>query len=84
MVRETERLTPVAASIKAKISEKFAPIRHLEIIDESHKHAGHAGMKGAQRHEETHFKVVVVSDCFEGKMLIERHRAINECLEFEL
>jgi stress-induced morphogen len=57
---------------------------HLEIIDESHKHAGHAAMKDYMRSGETHFKVVVVSDDFEGKMLIDRHRLVNDILDEEL
>ena len=53
---------------------------HLEIIDESHKHAGHAAMSSHGRASETHFKVVIVSDAFEGKQLIERHREVNNLL----
>ncbi len=56
----------------------------MEIIDESHKHAGHAAMKDHGRNGETHFKVIVISDEFEGKLLIDRHRIINECLSQEL
>ena len=69
----------VASQIEAKLRERFSPA-HLEIVDESHKHAGHAAMKEHGRSGETHFKVKVVSDAFEGKMLIDRHRAVNECL----
>jgi len=46
---------------------------HLEIIDESGQHAGTA--------QETHFKVVVVSDRFEGQMLIKRHRMTQDPLK---
>ena len=41
-------------------------------------------MQGAARRSETHFKVVIVSEAFEGKPLIDRHRAVNECLREEL
>ncbi len=77
----------VAAAIRAKLEAGFSPV-FLEIIDESHKHAGHAhaaerpGRAGAAG--ETHFKVKVVSPAFEGKSRIERHRAINALLAAEL
>ena len=77
----------VAAAIRAKLEAGFSPVS-LEIIDESHKHAGHAhaterpGRAGAAG--ETHFKVKVVSPAFEGKSRIERHRAINALLAAEL
>lgn len=66
-----------------KLSECFEP-SHLEIIDESYKHAGHSAMQAHTRSGETHFKVVVVSDAFDKKLPIDRHRAINECLKEEL
>lgn len=66
-----------------KLSEKFSP-SHLEIIDESHKHASHKAMQEHTRSNETHFKVIVVSNQFEPMKPIERHRAINELLADEL
>ena len=47
------------------------------MINES---SGHNVPKGS----ETHFKVVVVSDSFDGQMLIARHRMVNEILADEL
>lgn len=41
-------------------------------------------MRGASRTAETHFKVIIVSDAFEGKAPIDKHRAVNECLDQEL
>ena len=41
-------------------------------------------MQDATRKTETHFKVVIVSEAFEGKSLIDRHRAVNECLALEI
>ena len=57
---------------------------HLEIEDESHKHSGHAGLSEATRQGETHFKVTIVSEAFDGLSLIDRHRAVNACLQKEL
>nr|WP_163930704.1 BolA family protein [Paraferrimonas sp. SM1919] len=52
-------------------------IAHLEVINESHMHASSADGN-------SHFKVIVVSDDFEGKRLLARHRIINELLKDEL
>ncbi len=77
----------VAAAMAAKMQAAFSPVL-LEIIDESHKHAGHAhavtrpGRAGEAG--ETHFKVKVVSAAFEGKSRVERHRAVNAALAQEL
>ena len=72
---------PVAAAITSKLALAFGPLHHFALVDESYKHAGHSGMEGAHRKTETHFKVTIVSEAFEGKSLIARHRAVNECLE---
>ncbi len=49
---------------------------HLDIVDESHMHNV---PDGAQ----SHFKVTVVSEAFDGKMLVARHRMINQLLADE-
>ncbi|XP_030027974.1 bolA-like protein DDB_G0274169 isoform X2 [Manduca sexta] len=51
--------------------------KHLDVINESYMHNV---PKGA----ETHFKVVVVSDKFDGLTLIKRHRLVNDILKEEL
>ncbi|MYD45758.1 MAG: BolA/IbaG family iron-sulfur metabolism protein [Gammaproteobacteria bacterium] len=50
---------------------------HLEVVNESGSH-------NVPKGSETHFKVVMISDKFEGLRLIQRHRMINEILEEEL
>jgi BolA protein len=50
---------------------------HLEVVNESHMHSVKPG-------SETHFKVVVVADCFASLSLIARHRKVNELLAAEL
>ena len=54
---------------------------HLDVVDESHLHAGHGGWREGG---ETHFRVTVVSDAFAGKSRLERHRMINTLLDPEL
>ena len=53
----------------------------LDVIDESHMHAGHAG---ARPGGETHYRVVVVSAAFAGKSRVQRHRLVYEALSREL
>ena len=67
-------------SITNKLREAFFP-ESLEVQDESHLHEGHAGHRPGG---ETHFRVYIVSQAFEGKSRIERHRMINATLSSEL
>lgn len=67
----------VADSIRTRLEQKLAPA-WLEIVDESHRHAGHGG---ARPSGETHFNVVIVSAAFEGKNRVARHRMVFEALE---
>ena len=67
---------PVATLIEQKLTQAFSPV-YLEVLNESNRHNVPPG-------SESHFKVVVVSDAFEGKRLIARHRLINEVLANEL
>jgi BolA protein len=70
----------VAATIERKLTERFAPTR-LDIIDDSHRHAGHAG---ARPGGETHFTVILVSDKFTGVGRVARQRLVYETLAEEL
>jgi BolA-like protein 1 len=75
----------VEETIRDKLAKAFAPIS-LVVENESAKHAGHAGSRDhlGNRTGETHFRVVVVSDVFQGKSLVERHRQVNDALKEEL
>jgi BolA protein len=73
----------VEERIKEKLTEAFSPTR-LVVENDSHKHAGHAAMKGLERNGETHFTVTVVSERFAGRGRIERHRMVHEALAEEL
>jgi BolA protein len=68
------------ASIRSKLSKALAPER-LEVINESHLHAGHRDAPGTG---ESHFRVLVVSAAFAGKSRLARHRLVNEVLAAEL
>lgn len=68
--------------IKEALERELSPI-DLEVEDISYQHAGHAGVRGSGDGE-THFNVKVVSNEFEGKSLIKRHRLIYDLLQEEL
>jgi BolA protein len=64
-----------ATVIRQRLQEAFAPAT-LDIVDESHKHAGHAGARSGGGH----FAVYLVSPAFAGKSPIERHRMVYTAL----
>jgi len=70
----------VAEIVEKKIQVAFAPTA-LEVIDESHLHAGHAG---ARPEGETHFRVKITSAAFAGLSRVQCHRLVNEALAEEL
>ena len=55
---------------------KAFSIKHLEIEDESHLHAGHAGAASGGGH----FKLTIIAPEFKGLSLVARHRAIYAAL----
>jgi len=72
--------TTVAATMREKLVREFAPSR-LEIVNESHLHAGHRNSPGTG---ESHFRILMVSAAFAGKSRLERHRLVNRALAAEL
>ncbi len=73
-------MTTVAERMRTKLETAFAPAT-LKIVDDSHKHAGHAG---ARPEGETHFTVTIVSDAFAGKSRVDRQRLVHSALAAEL
>jgi BolA protein len=66
----------IQATIEDKLRQGFSPT-HLEVINESHMHNVPPG-------SESHFKVFIVSDRFEGQKRVARQRAVNKALADEL
>jgi BolA family transcriptional regulator, general stress-responsive regulator len=66
----------VAAQISQRLRESLAPT-HLEVVNDSARHRGHAGDDGSG---ESHFTVEIVSPRFEGLSRLERQRAVNAAL----
>ncbi|MCP4002318.1 MAG: BolA family transcriptional regulator [Gammaproteobacteria bacterium] len=67
----TERIE----KIRTRLEQAFQPVS-LEIDDQSHLHAGHAGARDGKGH----FQINIVSAAFNGKPLIKRHRLVYEAL----
>ena len=66
----------IQTQITEKLTEQFSPT-YLLVENESSSHNVPAG-------SESHFKVTVVSDEFQSKRLLQRHRLVNGCLADEL
>jgi BolA family transcriptional regulator, general stress-responsive regulator len=62
--------SPRVEQLRLILQRELQP-RSLEIIDDSHLHAGHSGAR-----EGGHFRVIVVADAFEGCSQLERHRLV--------
>lgn len=61
--------------IRAALEAAFAPVA-LEVVDDSHRHAGHAGARDGRGH----FSVRIVSHAFAGMPALARHRAVYAAL----
>ena len=61
--------------IREKLTAALSPDQ-LDIIDESHLHAGHPGARGGGGH----FNVTIVSSAFDGQNLLARHRMVYDAL----
>ena len=61
--------------IRALLEVAFAPVV-LEVTDDSHRHAGHAGARDGRGH----FSVTIVSPAFAGMAPLARHRAVYAAL----
>ena len=71
MIDNSERLV----RIKRLLTDNLGA-DSVDVIDESHKHAGHAGAKTGMGHFEVH----IIAKAFEGKSLLERHRQVYDAL----
>ncbi|MEM7301535.1 MAG: BolA family protein [Pseudomonadota bacterium] len=71
----------VIESITDKLQAEFSPT-HLEVINESHLHAGHQpGFDGAG---ESHIRIRIVASAFDGMNRVARHRTINALVQDEI
>lgn len=70
----------VESRMREKLMISLRPTR-LDVVNESHLHAGHRSSPGTG---ESHFRVLIVSEDFSGKSRVERHRMVNDLLSDEL
>lgn len=74
--------SPRVEMIRERLEKEFAPTA-LEIIDDSHMHAGHASAGGAG-----HFTVKITAMAFAGKMPLQRHKmvfaAVDDMMQTEI
>ncbi len=70
----------VESRMREKLMFSLRPTR-LDVVNESHLHAGHRSSPGTG---ESHFRVLIVSEAFTGKSRVERHRIVNDLLSNEL
>jgi len=70
----------VRERLTRRLEERLAPTK-LEVVDESHHHAGHMG---ARPEGETHFRVIIEAEAFRNASRVERHRMVNDALSEEL
>ena len=63
------------AQIRSRLEAELAP-EELEVVDDSHRHAGHAGARDGRGH----FHVRILSRRFVGKRTVERHRMVYAAL----
>jgi BolA protein len=66
----------VKDEIEARLTAAFTPER-LEVVNESHKHAGHAGDDGSG---ESHFRILIRAGAFAPMSRVARHRAVHQAL----
>ena len=70
----------IAATLREKLSLALAP-QELDVVDDSARHAGHAG---AKPEGETHFSIRIVSSRFEGLDRLSRQRMVYATVSGEL
>lgn len=75
----------VQEMIEKKLRAAFCPV-WLDVVNESHLHAGHHHGEGVSFDGmgETHFRVKITAPVFSGMKRIDRHRAVNHVLKAEL
>lgn len=74
---------PITATIISKLQSAFHP-SYFAIYNDSQAHAHHSEQRGSPNKVESHFRVELVSDQFEGKATPARHRLVYKVLEEEL
>ena len=67
-----------AEQLTTRLQQRLAPVA-LQVIDESHQHAGHAGANAEGFG--SHFRVRIASPQFEGLTRVAKHRLVYDALQ---
>ena len=73
----TSATAPLASQIASRLASALDPT-HLEVVNDSAHHRGHAGDDGSG---ESHFTVIVESPAFAGLSRVARQRLVNRALD---
>lgn len=75
---------PIAAAMRRKLEAHFAPLL-LNLVNESHLHAGHAGVNASGAAPgESHFRLTIEAAAFDGLSRLARQRLVMDVLREEL
>jgi BolA family transcriptional regulator, general stress-responsive regulator len=66
----------IESTLRSRLEAAFQPTA-LEIVNESHKHAGHAGDDGTG---ESHFRLMIRAGALAPMSRVERHRAVHKAI----
>ena len=66
----------IADEIEARLTAAFQPTE-LQVVNESHRHAGHSGDDGSG---ESHFRILIRAAAFGPMTRVARHRAVHQAL----
>jgi len=66
----------IEQELKDILAEKF-DCQYLEVMNESHLHAGHAGSPGTGQ---SHFRVIIESADFEDLSRVQKHREVHDAV----
>lgn len=75
---------PAITSIKNKIESRFPNAAHFAIFNDSYLHKGHGGIADSRNKTESHVRIELVTDDFEGMRLPMRHRMIYKLIQDEM
>lgn len=75
---------PIIKTIIAKIQGNFPNMAHFAIYNDSYKHSHHKGIENSSNKNESHIRLEIVDDIFEGLNLLKRHRLIYTLLDNEI
>ncbi|CCF60399.1 hypothetical protein KAFR_0K00440 [Kazachstania africana CBS 2517] len=75
---------PAFTAVKNKLVSNLIGLQSLEIYNDSYKHVGHSGVAASPNKNESHLRLEIVSDSFEGLTLPSRHRMIYKLINDEI